>query len=106
VNEPISQTVGDRVLFETETVRVWTLALAPGTQTGVHQHSCDYFYVVVDAGDTETVYPDSGEVHRHTDQRGNVVHVRRDEPHFLRNAGSAHYRNIVVELIAEGLPPT
>jgi quercetin dioxygenase-like cupin family protein len=98
-----STVVGDEVLFETETVRVWTLRLEAGEQTAVHQHPCDYFYVVVDDGDTETVYPRTGEAHRHTDQRGDVVHVRRDEPHFLRNIGSAPYRNIVVELVTEGV---
>lgn len=104
VGDQPNSRVGDEVLIETDTVRVWSLALSPGTQTGLHQHPCDYFYVVVDAGDTETVYPETGETHRHTDQRGDVVHVKRDTPHFLRNIGSSTYRNIVVELITEGVP--
>lgn len=95
--------IASRVLVETETVRVWDLSLEPGEMLPMHTHSCDYIYVVVERGKTEVVYR-GGEIRKHEDHVGDVVHIRRDQGHSLKNIGEKRYRNIVIELKSEGVP--
>ncbi|WP_082310211.1 cupin domain-containing protein [Nonomuraea sp. SBT364] len=97
----MSAPIGTRLTYEDEYVRVWTLDLNPGEQTPVHQHSCDYVYVVVSGGSTETHYSD-GSVEACDDRLGESVYHAAGLPHSLRNVGSTVYRNIIVELLETG----
>ncbi|WP_052850389.1 cupin domain-containing protein [Streptomyces avicenniae] len=93
--------VGTKLVHQDERVRVWTLDLAPGEQTEIHQHPCDYVYVVVAGGQTETVHADST-VHPGDDQVGDAVYHEAGQPHLLKNVGTTHYTNIIVELVSTG----
>jgi quercetin dioxygenase-like cupin family protein len=42
--------VGSRLLFETNRVRVWEIRLAPGQRLPAHHHVLDYFWVATTAG--------------------------------------------------------
>jgi beta-alanine degradation protein BauB len=90
--------VGTELLYETPEVRVWNLVLQAGQSTPQHQHECDYIYVVIAPGDTETVYSD-GTGHRHQDKAGEAVYVKRDAAHVLVNHGDSTYVNVIVELL-------
>lgn len=97
---PISPSVGTRLLFENERVRVWDLCLQPGESTGLHRHTTDFLYVVIGGGTVQTVYPDgSSDAPRHM-QDGDVRFrtVETESVHAAVNCGEAPWRNIVVEL--------
>jgi beta-alanine degradation protein BauB len=42
--------VGSRLLFETNRVRVWEIRLAPGQRLHAHRHVLDYFWIATTAG--------------------------------------------------------
>lgn len=93
--------VGTQLIYQDERVRVWTLDLAPGEQTLVHQHPCDYVYVVLEAGQTQTIDADST-VHPGNDKVGDSVYHEAGPPHLLKNVGTTHYSNVIVELASTG----
>lgn len=96
----ISSSVGTRLLFENESVRVWDLQLAPGESTGQHRHEEDYFYVVIGDGVLQRVDPD-GTKHAPKPMADGEVHYRTvdgEAVHAAVNAGDSTWRNIVVEL--------
>ena len=96
----VSSSVGTRLLFENDSVRVWDLRLAPGDSTGLHQHEHDYFYVVIGDGKLQRVDPD-GTTHPPKEMADGEVHFRKIEGqsvHAAVNAGDTPWRNIVVEL--------
>lgn len=97
----ISAAVGSHLVYEDSRVRVWTLELAPGEETPVHQHACDYVYVVISGGSTETRYADGSRDPR-TDHVGESFNHPAGQPHSLLNTGTARYRNIIVELLETG----
>jgi len=103
-SESISESVGTRLLFENERVRVWDLVLAPGESTGVHRHTCDYLYVVIGDGTLQTRYAD-GSSDPPRDMKDGDVRFRSIEGeaevrpiHEAVNRGNGPWRNIVVEL--------
>ena len=96
----ISSSVGTRLLFENEAVRVWDLQLAPDESTGQHRHEHDYLYVVIGDGRLRRVDPD-GTRHPPQEMADGEVHFRNVETeavHAAVNAGESTWRNIVVEL--------
>ncbi|MDQ1741667.1 MAG: hypothetical protein QOE23_6 [Pseudonocardiales bacterium] len=93
--------VGTELVHQDERVRIWTLDLAPGEETTIHQHPCDYVYVVLRAGQTQTIDVD-GTVHPGDDKVGDAVYHTAGPAHLLRNVGSTHYSNVIVELLSTG----
>lgn len=96
--------VGTELLYADDEVRIWNLELAPGEKTLVHQHPCDYVYVVLAPGSTETHHQD-GRVDPVTDAVGDHVRHGMGIPHQLHNVGTGRYRNIIVELLSEKSKP-
>ena len=93
--------VGTELVHQDERVRIWTLDLAPGEETTIHQHPCDYVYVVLTAGQTQTIDVD-GTVHPGDDKVGDAVYHTAGPAHLLRNVGQTHYSNVIVELLSTG----
>ena len=95
--------VGSRVLFENERVRVWEMKLAPGERSDVHRHDLDYLLVFL-AGDRIRVEPEPDTQGPYTDELefdvpvGHTVFVERGGVETAVNAGSEHYREILIEL--------
>ena len=95
--------VGSRVLFENERVRVWEMKLAPGERSDVHRHDLDYLLVFL-AGDRIRVEPEPDTHGPYTDALefdvpvGRTVFVERGGVETAVNAGSEHYREILIEL--------
>ncbi|PTA47646.1 hypothetical protein C8054_03810 [Micromonospora sp. RP3T] len=91
--------VGTELVYQDDRVRIWTLDLAPGQETNIHQHPCDYVYVVLSPGQTETVCID-GTVLPGDDKVGDAVYHEAGLPHLLRNVGPTPYANVIVELVS------
>jgi predicted metal-dependent enzyme (double-stranded beta helix superfamily) len=96
--------VATKVLFENDRVKVWELALAPGEESDVHEHTRDYLLVQLEgdkiAGvfepDTHGEYPPGiveGDV-----APGNVFYTTKGGIETARNTGSRPYREILIEL--------
>lgn len=103
-SRPASTAVGDHVVFEDETCRVWHLRLEPHAETDFHRHAHPYVYVVTEAGAVQTVgdgfvEPVQG------DTIGMAVLRQPDAGHLLRNVGVTRYTNIIVELKGEHASP-
>ena len=50
--------VGQRLLSETDEVRVWTIDLAPGERVGYHKHVLNYFWTATRGGKSRSHYAD------------------------------------------------
>ncbi len=98
---PISQSVGTRLLFENDRVRVWDLQLSPGEATGLHRHEHDFLYVVIGDGQLQTGFVDGSRDPGREMADGEVRFrtVEGETVHEAINVGSGPWRNIVVELL-------
>lgn len=54
--------VGQRLLSETDAVRVWRIELAPGERVGFHTHVLNYFWTATSAGRSRSTYADGRSV--------------------------------------------
>jgi hypothetical protein len=96
-------TVGTRLLFEDDRVRVWQVRLAPGEESDVHRHDLDHLLVQV-AGDRIAVVPEPDSEGPYRDYLeadvvpGAVVPVRRGGIETARNVGTSDYLEVVIEL--------
>ncbi|MEO1490539.1 MAG: hypothetical protein AAFV19_00110 [Pseudomonadota bacterium] len=50
--------VGDRLVSETETMRIWHIHARPGDRLKVHTHVLDYFWTIHTAGRARNHQPD------------------------------------------------
>ena len=48
--------VGQDLLSETDEVRVWRIAIAPGERVGFHRHVLNYFWVAINPGKSRSHY--------------------------------------------------
>lgn len=94
----LTEQVGSRVLYEDVSTRVWLLELQPGESSGWHRHTCEYMYVTMRAGQTQTEYID-GRIEPQDDTVGTAVRRRADPGHRLVNKGTEVYQNIVIEFL-------
>ena len=97
-----SESVGTRLLFENERVRVWELALAPGEHVEKHVHRDDFLLIIATDGSLRHVVPgdpsQDRDVHFNANQ---VTFVEAGEGQVhdrLVNVGNEFYRNYIVEL--------
>ena len=98
-------TVGTRLLFENERVRVWDLTLAPGETLPLHRHELDYLYVVIGGGNLQTGFADGTADEPRKMADGEVRFRELSSPggdqratHSATNVGGTPWGNIVVEL--------
>lgn len=98
-----SDKIGTRLVYSDERVRIWLLDLDPGEESGFHQHTCDYVYVVLTGGCTETLFAD-GRRTAAADAVGDAVYHQAGQPHSLRNRGDVRYSNVIVELLDRPRP--
>ena len=89
--------IGDRVLFENESIRVWIVSLAPGATQPWHQHLLPYLIVPLTKGKSEIRYED-GTIRRPEEQPGQVIWREPGEIHELTNCAGWKYENILVEI--------
>ena len=109
--DEVSTNVGTEVLFENDTVRVWSMALEPGESSPYHRHVHDYFYIYTTPSRIKARYPDKPEVVRDY-QEGfvNFSVVGDGIEHDITNTGDERHHQIIIELKGQSasdmpLPP-
>ncbi|MDQ3777552.1 MAG: hypothetical protein M3310_01595 [Actinomycetota bacterium] len=95
-------TVGSRLLFENDRIRLWDIMLAPGERLPFHRHRTTYFYRCESGGTLRVRLPDGSEsvFESPTDE----VTFHEIEPddlvvHDLENVGRTTVRFTTVELL-------
>lgn len=93
--------VGQELLYEDDSVRVWGIALEPGESQPFHFHRHPYVVISLagDANQVRTIFGDTRDTH---EPPGNVV--VRDEKgpvHRLVNVSETPYRCRLVEMLWE-----
>src|SRR2546429_4810301 len=64
--------IGDKILFENEFVRVWSVTLDPGGRQPWHQHLLPYLIVPLTEGKNEMTF-DDGRVRQTQEKPGEVI---------------------------------
>ncbi|MDR3466876.1 MAG: hypothetical protein P4M07_13115 [Xanthobacteraceae bacterium] len=88
--------IGDKVILENETVRVWSLTLAPGAIQAWHRHDLPYLVVPLTPGDNIMRFAD-GRVRATKETPGEALWREPGIPHELENAGTGIYSNLLIE---------
>ena len=89
--------IGDKILFENEHLRVWSVKLDPGERQPWHQHLLPYLIVPLTAGKNVMTF-DDGRVRETHEQVGEVLWREPGIPHELHNISDWQYRNVLVEI--------
>ena len=89
--------IGDKIVFENEFVRVWSLALEPGQRQPWHQHLLPYLIVPMTEGKNEMTF-DDGRVRETREKPGEVIWREAGIPHELLNCSDWQYRNVLIEI--------
>ena len=101
MTEIASDRIGTSVLFENDRVRVWEMALEPGTSSAFHQHHYDY--VVIYTGDSELeIAFDGQEPYRRSFDSGYVGYFvvgAVGTPHRITNVDDEPHHHFIVELL-------
>ena len=95
--------VGDRILFENDTIRVWSVALAPGGVQAWHKHELPYLIVPLTPGQNEMEFED-GRIRQTVESIGGVLWREAGIPHELRNTSAWDYANVLIEFKAAVKP--
>ncbi|MDT4995453.1 MAG: hypothetical protein QOH97_5345 [Actinoplanes sp.] len=89
--------VGQRVMLENDTVRIWHIQLAPGETQPLHHHGLAYVVVAVQ-GAKNVIHTAAGERIDVVEEAGGVVFREPGQTHTLTNAGDTPYVGRIVEL--------
>jgi hypothetical protein len=93
--------VGQRLLSETDDVRVWRIELKPGERVGFHKHVLNYFWTATSGGTSRSTYADGRSVDTTYDV-GTTRHYRfgpsESMVHDLENIGGTVLSFTTVEL--------
>jgi beta-alanine degradation protein BauB len=94
--------VGQRLLSESERVRVWEIRLKPGERFGFHRHVLDYFWSALNAGRARA-HLDDGATVEHAYTAGETRHEAHAAGHFkvhdLENIGDTELIFTTVEFL-------
>ena len=96
-------TVGTRLLFENDRVRIWEMDLAPGARSATHRHDLDYVLVQID-GDRIAAEPEPDTRGAFTSYieadvvPGRARYIARGGIETAVNVGRQRYREILIEL--------
>lgn len=100
--------VGQRLLRQTDSLRVWTIELAPGERLPFHRHVLDYLWIATSAGSS---------IQRTHDGTTRRVRYRRDDHrkfrfahgeyllHDLENVGDSDLTFVTIEYLNSTNPP-
>ena len=94
--------IGERVLFENEHVRVWENMLEPGEESPVHRH--DHDYLIIDIEGERIIHNpvkdgDFPRMDVDVSPPGSVMHVRGGVTETAMNSDSTRVLSILVELL-------
>jgi quercetin dioxygenase-like cupin family protein len=88
--------VGTKLVFENDRIRVWEFTLQPGETIEAHRHDHPYFFYPIEGGTLEVTRA-SG-VTQATLEEGKVYYRDGGDTHAARNVGGNRYHEILVEL--------
>jgi quercetin dioxygenase-like cupin family protein len=89
--------IGDKILFENDEIRVWSVKLQPGHRQPWHQHQLPYLVVPLTKGMNKMVFDDGRE--RETEENpGEVLWREPGIPHELINISDWEYSNVLIEV--------
>ena len=91
--------VGDRILFENATIRVWSVSLEPEAIQAWHKHDLPYLIVPLTPGENEMEFED-GRIRQTVETVGEVLWREAGIPHELRNKSTWQYNNVLIEFKA------
>lgn len=94
--------VGQQLLSETDTVRVWRIHLKPGERVGFHRHVLNYFWSAATPGRGRQHFND-GETREYTYSAGETRHETYGpgeyKVHDLENIGDTDLIFVTVEFL-------
>jgi hypothetical protein len=100
--------VGQRLLSESDRVRVWQIRLKPGERFGFHRHVLDYFWSCLNAGRARA-HLDDGTTVEHTYTAGETRHeshaAGHHKVHDLENIGDTELVFTTVEFLGSANKP-
>ena len=100
--------VGDRLVSESDRVRVWSIRLAAGERIGFHRHVLDYFWTALTDGTARSHYGD-GRIAEVSYRAGDTQHFRFSAGEFmihdLENTGDTDLAFVTVEFLDSENPP-
>jgi hypothetical protein len=97
-------------IFENEKISLWEMVLEPGESTGVHTHSRDYVFHVIEGSTLELADGAGTSLGKLEMKIGDTMSLRLEGrelvagdsrfpvTHSARNVGSSRYREILVEI--------
>jgi quercetin dioxygenase-like cupin family protein len=89
--------IGDKILFENEHIRVWSVTLDPDGKQPWHQHHLPYLIVPLTPGKNEMHF-DDGRLRLTEEKPGEVIWREPGIPHELHNISDWQYRNVLIEI--------
>ena len=89
--------IGDKILFENDQVRVWSVNLAPGQRQSWHRHDLPYLIVPLTKG-KNIMYFDDGREKETSEVVGEVLWREPGIPHELLNISDWNYSNVLIEM--------
>ncbi len=94
--------IGDKILFENDHVRIWSVSLEPGARQPWHQHHLPYVIVPLTKGKNIMTFDDGRE--RETNENpGEVLWREAGIPHELVNISDWQYKNVLIEIKGSGI---
>lgn len=90
--------VGQKIVFENEQVRVWSIELEPGANQPWHHHENPYMVIALEAADNRIDSLAGGDPRLVHEAVGGVVYREPGEIHMLTNHGSTNYHCRLIEL--------
>ncbi len=100
--------VGQKLLSESDRVRVWHIRLKPGERLGFHRHVLDYFWSALNAGRARA-HLDDGSTVEHTYTAGETRHethaAGHHKVHDLENIGDTELVFTTVEFLGSANKP-
>jgi quercetin dioxygenase-like cupin family protein len=97
--------VGSELLFENESIRVWSVDLKPGARQAWHKHDVHYLIVPLTEGLNVMTFAD-GRVRETRETVGSVLWRDPGIPHQLENTSDWNYRNVLIEMKKHEPTPT
>lgn len=91
--------IGDKILFENDFVRVWSVKLQPGGRQPWHKHDLPYLIVPLTKGKNIMTF-DDGREKETSEMPGEVLWREAGIPHELLNISDWEYSNVLIEMKA------
>jgi beta-alanine degradation protein BauB len=107
-NERPNGCVGNRLVSESDRVRVWTIRLQPGERFGFHRHVLDYFWTSVSGGRGRQHLMDGSTVdynYQPGETRHETYGAGQFKVHDLENIGDAELVFMTVEFLNSANKP-